>query len=88
MDTQKTSWRLLWKIVAFAATAWIGSLLVFSDLCLSFGGGGRSSCKSTFEYPDFVAGLAIVGAAVLGPVLLLLGTVASVLTFVGWWRNR
>lgn len=67
--------RYLWKLVMYVAIPLATCALVAIDLCLDFG--GARSCKSTFEYPEFIATIALLGLIFLGHVLVLLVIAAS-----------
>lgn len=78
-----------WYVATFVlACLWVVSALVFSDLCLSFGGGGNS-CKSRFDYPEIVAFFAMLGTVYGIPLTLLAGLGAAVQSIRrARWRRK
>jgi len=70
-----------WLLTLFTGAAWVGCALIFADLCLSFGGGNNSGCGSSFNYPDVIKAMAIIGVMLLIPVFCVIGMVALVVTF-------
>lgn len=85
MPYKKSLFRL-WVIVLFLLILWGCCVLVFSDLCLNFGGGGP--CTSKFDYPDLVVLIAMLGTFGLTLVVPVLVVGALVVTVVKVLRSR
>jgi hypothetical protein len=77
-----------WKVTGFVVFLWLVSVLIFSDLCLSFGGGNNSGCHSHFNYPEFVALMAIVFTASGPAVILFLLLVSTVLSIRKYFSSQ
>lgn len=86
------SLRLPWGAQAAAAVLWIACFVVFADPCLSQGGAG-SAGYSTFDYSESLPVAAIIGVALLIPVIAARWLAARVAIFVAKrkpqaWRSR
>lgn len=78
---------MLWGSTAAAVVLWIACFVVFSDSCLSLGGAG-SVCRSMSDYPESLPIAAITGAALLIPVIAILGLAALATTFLARRKPR
>lgn len=80
--------RAIWKAVLYMGGTWLICVLILMDLCLSFGGGGHSSCQSTFNYPEIVANLAMMGVFYLPPLTLLVAGIALIATLIAVFKGE
>lgn len=80
--------RTIWKTALYMSGTWVLCVLIFIDLCLSFGGGNNSSCQSTFSYPEIVAVLAMMGVFYLPPLTLLVAGIALIATLIAVFKSR
>ena len=77
-----------WAMTGISLLFWIGSILIFSDLCLSFGGGDNSGCESHFNYSEFW-GLIAIFYTVSGPIVIIfLALISSILSAMKYFSTR